>query len=154
MPRPAWCREVLQVLLVLFGGAALMTPTGLYGSYWWVPLASMAAVMAYPWVMDWGYGVWLSVMCKLERLMPKPKPKSIPIPGPDEQLYRFSMDYLEDQVTQLKNEVADLRGKVSQLNGDVFDLDSMRHVLNEIRRHAESKRDVVLLDILSKAMGL
>lgn len=149
MGRPAWCWEVLQVLLVLFGGAAMMSPSGLYGAYWWWPIAGMAAVMAYPWVMDWGYGVWLTVMCKLERLMPKPKP--VPIPVSVEQLH---VDYLESQVTSLENQVADLHRQVSRLNGEVFDLDSMRHVLNAIRRHAESKRDVVLLDILSKAMGL
>jgi hypothetical protein len=53
MGRPAWCWEVLQVLLVLCAGAAVLIPSGLYGSYWWWPFAGMAAVMAYPWVMDW-----------------------------------------------------------------------------------------------------
>ena len=58
MPRPASCQEVLQVLLVLCVGAAMLSPTGLYGSYWWVPFAAMAAIVAYRRVMDWAYGRW------------------------------------------------------------------------------------------------
>lgn len=67
MACPDWCWELSDALLAVSGIAALLIPSGVYGSYWWVPLAVYAGTVALPSLVEWVGGAWLSLMCELER---------------------------------------------------------------------------------------